>query len=114
MVRGLSGERRDYLVVIGGDGGRDEGGESGGRGRGEGGPHQLDGDWDGDLEGEEGGDGGRLLSGGLGESFFQIGRERKEGVIGGLRVNSGLLSKKGVQSQNRGGDGDCGGGEEAE
>lgn len=65
VMKGVSGERRDDVVVIEGDGGRDEGGQNGRRGRGEGVPHQLDSDWDGNSEGKEGGDGDRLLSRGL-------------------------------------------------
>lgn len=96
-VVGVGGKGGDNMEVIGGDGGGEEGEEEGrGCGRKRGGrTDEFDVDRDGDLEGKEGGGGWRWPEIG-GEGFFEWGREKDEGVVSGLWIETKLLREEGV------------------
>lgn len=73
-------------VEVGGAGGGEEGGEEGGGVGGEVAEEvEGEGDWEREREGEVGG---------VGEGFFDGGREREEGVVRGVRVHSGLVAQE--------------------
>lgn len=49
------------------------------------------------------------------EGFLDRGREKEEGIVGGLWVDAGLVSEEGIEADDRGGgDGGCGGDKEDE